>query len=83
MLKSRPTLRRKPNGFGYIYAKECSLTLCSIFSNSGHVFRMIKNPNSQFEQDTLRKQSYQLSLQQQKTLKKGNNTMEQHIFMII
>ena len=27
--------------------------LCSIFSNSGHVFEQIKNPNVHFVQDTL------------------------------
>ena len=34
--------------------KNCNLTPCSIFSNNGHVFSWIKNPNNHFVQNTLR-----------------------------
>ena len=48
----------KPNGFGDIYKKSAVWSLCSIFSNGSHVFKLIKNPNSPFVQDTLRNNHY-------------------------
>ncbi len=37
-----------------IFAKNCLLTPCSIFSNGGHVFRRIENSLSNFVHKTLR-----------------------------
>lgn len=36
-----------------LFAKNCNLPLCSIFSHGGHVCWRIKNPNGSFVEDTL------------------------------